>query len=452
MRAVRLRTVDLKNPLGIDDAAPMLSWNCEGGKKQRAYQLRVTDAVSGELFFDSGRVESDTMRCAYGGKELKSRTRAAWSVTIWDETGEAETSETAFFEMGLLRKEDWSAKWISGIDTDRPERLPADYYRKSVAVGMDLRCARLYVTALGTYTARVNGTVVSSVLAPGTTQYDKHLYYQTYDVTELLRPGTENELLFCVGDGWYKGKLGADQCEYVFGTRTELLAQLELIYASGEREIIGTDRSFSWSNEGPVRFSDLKDGEIYDAAKKPRFLQQAVEDAQEKRIPTASNAPAIRERETFAAKLEESSGGQQILDFGQNIAGYVRFKVHEPKGTKLTLSLFEAKDHGEYSNISLSFTDGRVEPVKQQIVFYASGEEETFQPEFFYSGFQYALAEVMTAYGSVSSSWERKEDGSVSYRFAVPGNVTAFLTLPVVRQVTLTAANYVFEPKAAKET
>ena len=59
MRAVRLRTVDLKNPLGIDDAAPMLSWNCEGGKKQRAYQLRVTDAVSGELFFDSGRVESD---------------------------------------------------------------------------------------------------------------------------------------------------------------------------------------------------------------------------------------------------------------------------------------------------------------------------------------------------------------------------------------------------------
>ena len=89
MRAVRLRTVDLKNPLGIDDAAPMLSWNCEGGKKQRAYQLRVTDAVSGELFFDSGRVESDTMRCAYGGKELKSRTRAAWSVTIWDETGEA---------------------------------------------------------------------------------------------------------------------------------------------------------------------------------------------------------------------------------------------------------------------------------------------------------------------------------------------------------------------------
>ena len=93
MRAVRLRTVDLKNPLGIDDAAPMLSWNCEGGKKQRAYQLRVTDAVSGELFFDSGRVESDTMRCAYGGKELKSRTRAAWSVTIWDETGEAETSE-----------------------------------------------------------------------------------------------------------------------------------------------------------------------------------------------------------------------------------------------------------------------------------------------------------------------------------------------------------------------
>lgn len=305
-----------------------------------------------------------------------------------------------FFEMGLLKEDDWKAKWISGIDTDRSERLPADYYRKSIAVGADLCSGRLYVTALGTYTARVNGTVVSSVLAPGTTQYDRHLYYQSYDVTEQLRPGKENELLFCVGDGWYKGKLGADQCEYVFGTQTKLFAQLELTYASGERTVIGTDSSFSWSNEGPVRFSDLKDGEVYDAARRfcggdtgPIFSRQAREHPEEKRIPTASNAPEIREQETFAAKLETSPGGQKILDFGQNIAGYVRFRVNEPKGTKITLSLFEARDHGEYSNASLSFDDGRVEPVKQQIVFYASGREEEFQPEFFYSGFQYALVE-----------------------------------------------------------
>ena len=123
------------------------------------------------------------------------------------------------------------------------------------------------------YSAAVNGVTVSDVLAPGATTYEKTLYYQTYDVTSRLRTG-ENELSFTVADGWYKGKLGADQNEYVYGTQLKLFAQLELFYASGEKETIATDGSFLWSNDGPVRFSDLKDGEIYDARKSPVFARQ----------------------------------------------------------------------------------------------------------------------------------------------------------------------------------
>lgn len=134
--------------------------------------------------------------------------------------------------------------------------------------------------------------------------YDKTLYYQNYDVTQQLHQKHNNKFLISVSDGWYKGKLGARQEEYLFGTQTKVLAQLEITYVSGEKEIIGTDASFLWCNNGPVCFTDLKDGEEYDARKEPDFAIHAVIDPNEQRIPTASNTPAIGEHEVFRAKLE----------------------------------------------------------------------------------------------------------------------------------------------------
>ena len=395
MKAIRLRTADLREAIGIDVKNPRLSWNCSivgEGKYQASYQVTAMDA-DGEILFDTGRVESSSMYCDYAGAALNSRQRVVWSVCLWDETGTGEWSEETFFEMGLLEKSDWQAKWICGVGTDREERLPADYYHRGFTLGKGIKAARLYATALGVYTAKINGKLVSSVLAPGSTQYDKRLYYQTYDVTGQLREGEENQILLTVGDGWYKGKLGADQNQYIFGTQTKVLAQLEITYKTGEKEVICTGDTFFWSNDGPVRFADLKDGEIYDARRQPEFKEHAVIAREERRIPTASNAPLIREHEVFPARLEISPSGSFILNFGQNIAGYVRFRAHAPEGAGITLRLFEAEDHGEYSDISLSFPAGGVEPVKQEIRYISSGKDELFCPEFFYSGFQYALVE-----------------------------------------------------------
>ena len=392
MKAIRLKTSDLFEPLGLGCRTPRFSWNAEGGKKQTACRV-VVRTPEGETLFDSGRVEGDKMHCLYAGTPLTSRTAAIWRVCLWDEEGKEEWSEPARFETGLLSPSDWEAKWICGEGTDRKERLPADCYFKAFSVKEGLVRARLYATALGVYSAAVNGVTVSDVLAPGATTYEKTLYYQTYDVTSRLRTG-ENELSFTVADGWYKGKLGADQNEYVYGTQLKLFAQLELFYASGEKETIATDGSFLWSNDGPVRFSDLKDGEIYDARKSPVFARHAHVDGGETRIPSASDAPAVMEHEVFRPTLSLSPSGKHILDFKQNLAGYVRFRVHAPAGSRITLRLFEATDHGEYSDASLSFTNGDVAPVKQEIVYYAAGrEDEVFQPEFFYSGFRYALVE-----------------------------------------------------------
>ncbi len=419
MKAIRLRTADLREPLGIDVKKPRFSWNACGGTTQTAYQLIVKNLDSGEVVYDSGKVPGNHMFCVYGGRELRSRERLSWRVGLWDEDREnlPEWSREAHFEMGLLTPSDWQAQWIAGVDTDRKGRLPADYFRKCFTAKKGLLYARLYATALGVYYARLNRIKVTTPLAPGTTEYEKTLYYQTYDVTPYVKEGEENELVFTLGDGWYKGKLGALQQEYFFGTQTALFSQLELCYEDGSRDVIATDGSFLWTNDGPIRFSDLKDGEIYDARKcyeydalTKRFTREdpyrepAAVLATETRIPTAENAAYITEHETFNPKLLITPSGAKILDFGQNLAGYVRFRVCLPEGQEMRLRLFESLDHGEYSDTSLSFpmSQPAVETVKQEIVYIGAGRGDLFQPEFFYSGFRYAL---VTGPEDVNPDW-----------------------------------------------
>lgn len=389
MKATRIRISGLNNPIGIDVKEPLFTWNCEGGEEQSAYRVLVRDENSKTLY-DTGKVASNSMHAKYAGKELKSRTKLILQICLWDEKDIECWSDEAYFEMGLLNESDWCANWISGIDIAENKHLPADYYKKSFNTGNDIKKARLYATCHGVYVAKVNGQTVSSFLAPGTTEYEKRLYYQTYDVTDCLKENSENDLQITVADGWYKGKLGADQNEFVFGNKLKLLAQLEVEYKSGKKQIISTDESFLWTNDGNVRFADLKDGEIYDATKEPTFDTNAVTDAECHVIPTASNAPAICKHEVFEGVLKKSPNGENIIDFGQNIAGIIRFRIKAAKGEKITVRLFEATDHGEYSDASLSFPNGDVNPVKQTVEYTAKGKDDEYEAAFFYSGFQYA--------------------------------------------------------------
>lgn len=112
MNAVNLKTEYLRDPMGIDVERPRLFWNCQHGRRQTAFQVVCKDG-KGKPLWDSGKREGDSMRVRYGGSPLKSRQCVLWQVRIWDEAGKAGPwSETAAFEMGLLRREDWSARWI----------------------------------------------------------------------------------------------------------------------------------------------------------------------------------------------------------------------------------------------------------------------------------------------------------------------------------------------------
>lgn len=391
MKAISLQTNYRTNPLGIDDNAPLFRWKCEGGTKQDAYRV-VAREESGKVVFDSGIVESHRMRCRYAGRPLKSMERILWQVTLW-EGGAEETSGEAFFEMGLLEDKDRIAQWICGIGTNKKHRLPPDCYRKVFSLEKPIAKARLYATACGVYKAVLNGKRLPGVLAPGTTEYSHRLYYQVYDVTPYL--GKENTLDITVGDGWYKGKLGWLEQTCRFGKQLKLWAQLVITYTDGTRETIGTDESWRWCNDGPIRYADLMDGEVYDARMVPSYAHNAQLTTHNV-VPTAAPADGIEEHETFKPELIITPGGAKILDFGQNLAGYVRFQARGAAGQTVTLKLFECLDGGEFSDMTL-----RKDPAKpadnQKIVYTCSGVEDTFQSDFFYSGFRYALVEGLEA-------------------------------------------------------
>lgn len=389
MQAINMKANYLTRPIGIDNVTPRLTWNASNGIKQTAYEIRTWKNEKPD--WKSGKITTASMHAVYGGN-AGSRDIITWQVRLYDEKEiPGEWSEGQTFEIGLLKRRDWTANWICGQNTDKEKRLPADYYRKGFAISGSVKKARLYATACGVYEAYLNGLRIGEdVLTPGSTEYEKRLYYQTYDVTGLLKE--QNELDFIVGDGWFKGKLGCDGDEYFFGTQTKLLAQLEITYEDGSMQIIGTDDTFEWSDDGPVRYNDLKDGICVDQRKKLHFEKKA-ELTDYTVWPSASNAPAIREHEKFVPEVLKTPSGKTVLDFRQNMAGYVIFNRKWGAGQKITLRLGETLDHGEFTQENFATLPERGKSIDQKIEIISNGYDVPQYPKFFYSGFRYALVE-----------------------------------------------------------
>ena len=383
MKAIRLRTEYLKTPMGIDILNPRLMWNCEDGVKQTAYQIVAEN-------WDSGKVESTSMQAVYP-MVLHSRELVNWKLRLWDENGEPSEWSEAFFEMGLLEASDWKAKWISGdYAVNRKERYPVDCFRKAFSVDRPVKKARLYITACGLYEARLGGVKAGNFcLAPGYTDYRKRIQYQTYDVTEQIREG-ENELTVQLADGWYRGSCGAWGIRNQYGTQTKLLAQLEIQYEDGTVDTIATDESWQWSSDGPIRFADNKDGEIVEAFRTPMYTGNAKL-TKHGVVPTASNNVPVTEHEHFHPVITTAPNGKKLLDFGQNIAGYVSFRVNAHIGQKMVLrfgELLDKEGNLTQKNIQLS-TKKKTTPL-QKIEYHCCEGINEYKTTFTVFGFRYA--------------------------------------------------------------
>ncbi|MCP4313440.1 MAG: alpha-L-rhamnosidase, partial [Bacteroidetes bacterium] len=279
-----LKTEYKENPY-LDVKSPRFSWYLvdeQRGQEQTAYQILV--ASSPELLeegkadvWDTKKISSDRMsQVEFKGKELKKKTRYYWKVRCWDRDGNSGPFSTAhWFETGLMEAKNWEANWI-GYDLTQLGKEgkyhlpPAPYFRKELELKGAVKKATLYATALGVYDFFINGRKVGvDYLNPGWTNYNKRLHYQAFDVTAFLDEGV-NAFGSVLSYGWYSGYLGyallvgLPQVKNFYGEVPLLMAQLELEYEDGSKEILVTDKSWKASS-GPLLESDLLQGESYDA-------------------------------------------------------------------------------------------------------------------------------------------------------------------------------------------
>jgi alpha-L-rhamnosidase len=407
---IDLRCEYLEEPLGIGVPDPRLSFRLDDDRPdaaQSAYRILAAasreslEAGRGELW-DTGRVESSrTTQLFYAGAPLPSRQRVFWRVQSFDRAGEPSPwSAVASFEMGLLERTDWSARWIgTPVHGTAQTSAPVPLLRRPFRVERPVAKARLYCTALGLYRIELNGRRIGDAeLSPGWTDYRKRVRVQVYDLGSQLLEG-ENVLGAWLGDGWYCGFAGLSEREG-YGDRPKLLAQLEVELDDGSTLRVVTDRGFRFGRS-PILESDLFMGEVYDARQEQRGFStpgfddsgwQPVEEFEEPEIALDwSPVPPIRATERLAPvappveRRGDLGGRRLIYDLGQNLVGRVRLRVRGRPGATVTLRHAEALDgKGELYTENL-----REARQTDRYTLRGDPEGELYEPSFTFHGFRY---------------------------------------------------------------
>ncbi|OTA68073.1 glycoside hydrolase family 78 protein [Hypoxylon sp. EC38] len=396
-------------PLGIGEARPRISWRFEGNFPdwaQSGYSIEVsrhsqnqTGLSQVELFHYNS---SSSVLVPWPTVSLASAESATVRVRAYGQGDQPDTpwSNTVSLETGLLTQEAWLGAVMIGADRQTEQDAPHQpiLFRKEFTVDSNVEKARLYITAFGLYEASINGKRVgSAVLAPGWQSYKYRHVYDTYDVTDLIHAG-DNVLGISVGEGWFSGRLGygSGGRRNLWGDTLGILALLTISSSNGSK-IVRTDETWAAST-GAIVTSEIYNGEVYDSRLEqagwstPDF--QASETAagwigvKELTTPygqlAAPDGPPIRRIEEV--KLKEvltSPSGKTILDFGQNLVGWLRLRVSGPEGTEIQLKHVEVLENGEVATRPL-----RTATQTDRIILSGKGVQ-TWEPTFTYHGFRY---------------------------------------------------------------
>ncbi|MEZ4828008.1 MAG: glycoside hydrolase family 78 protein [Bacteroidia bacterium] len=397
------------NPLGIGTENPRFSWKfVSGGENitQKAFEIRIARSESDlsrgrNLFWNSGKIASDqSVNIAYSGTgSLSSATRYFWQVRAWtNETKPGPWSSTAWFETGLTPS-DWSAEWIEpGLEEDIHNSPPSPMLRSEFELKGKILSARLYITAHGLYEAHINGQRVGEDLfTPGWTSYNKRLQYQIYDITPMLKQGN-NAIGITLGDGWYRGFLVWQNHRNTYGEKLGALAQIEVRYTNGKTVRFSTDNGWKTST-GAILASDIYNGETYDAREeKTGWSLPGYNDTNWKPVSVAIHpknhliaqvGPPVRRMEEIApVSIFKTPKGETVVDFGQNMVGWVKLTAAGQAGTRITLYHAEVLDkEGNF------YTDNlRAATQKNEYILKGNGTE-TFEPHFTFQGFRYVKVE-----------------------------------------------------------
>jgi alpha-L-rhamnosidase len=398
-RVAELLCNNLGNPIEVG-VSPQFSWQLNSNKRnvlQTAYEIKVLSGKS--VVWDPGKIVSDqSVHIPYAGSPLQSGRKYSWQVRVWDNGGNVSAwSAPAFFQMGLLNKSDWKAKWIEpGFTEDSPHVSPV--FRKQFSLNKKIVSATAYITSHGLYEAHINGKRVGDAyLTPGWTSYNKRLQYQAYDVTNLLKDG-QNVIGVVLGNGWYRGTLAWGGNKDIYGKDAALLFQLNVTYSDGSEATIMSDDSWK-SSTGAIRYAEIYNGETIDARKeKTGWLLPAYNDKNWSGVKVADfsldnliatiNEP-VKKHETFKpVKIFTTPKGEKVIDFGQNLVGWVVLKVKGNAGDTVTIS------HAEVLDKEGNFYTANLRAAKAQDHYILKGGgEETFEPHFTWHGFRYVKLE-----------------------------------------------------------
>jgi len=389
----RLSVEHSLNGLAVGTSSPRLSWRFSGSRKdwiQQSYSVRIVGPKRSAEEYEVETAASVLVSWP-SPIPLQSREKVTVAVQARGQDGSTTGWSSLTFEAGILDASEWQdTRMISCLASagKRPFLLKRRFHLHATGD------ARLYVTAHGIYEMEINGKRVGDhVLAPGWTPYQHRLAYQTFDVSHVLVPG-ENVITAYIGLGWFNGRLGfLGGKSDIFGRRNGLFARLMV----NDETVIATDETWQWS-PSPITASELYDGEHYDARLLNQPFQswsvncieqdrwQSVDIIESPKASLVSDQSMIKRMETVsAAAITRSPSGKVLVDFGQNLVGWIRLNSSPAGayGSTLTLTHAEVLEHGELGTRPL-----RIAKCQDNILL---GDQDLtgWEPKFTYHGFRY---------------------------------------------------------------
>lgn len=410
-----------KTPLAIDKASPRFGWKLTSdiqGDRQTAYQIILTSDNS--KIWDSGKVKSNQSQLVtYKGKPLEKGKRYVWTLKVWDSKGKESKSSTFFETAPDLHTTE--SQWIGAItrananlpidrrdlhgpsfkkpeykelyDKIDPLALRSIMLRKIFNTNKTVDKAILHASGLGHYNLSINGENVSKdIFTPVWSDYDKTVYYNTYQIDTLLNKG-ENVIGVTLGNGFYNAVGNRYRKLWVsFGPPT-LFLEMHIYYTDGTSEIITSDKSWKYTLS-PITFNDIYGGEDYDARleqkgwDKPNFNDKSwnpvvIQEAP-KGILRAQQITSVRSMKQYGAVSMAKIDTSYVLNMGQNLSGYPEIKVIGKKGQTIKITVGELLNQ-ETGKVSQKQSGG---PHTYSYTLKGDGVEE-WHPEFTYYGFQY---------------------------------------------------------------
>tara|TARA_B100000809_G_C15140818_1_gene533259 strand:- start:4582 stop:6810 length:2229 start_codon:yes stop_codon:yes gene_type:complete len=397
----------LSNPIGFHDNSPSFSWKLPA-HTQSSYSIVV--ASSPDLLpnnadvWESKKNQSDqSLFVKYGGENLSSKQKVFWQVKYWDKNGEASKwSETASFELGLLKNSDWQGKWIRIPANELTEKdargsvvFRPQYFRKEINLHSKVKRARLYITAKGVYEAYINGQKVGNdVMSPGWTPSTKSISTLTYDVTDLLKEG-ENTIGATVAQGWHSGRINLRRTKKSVEHTPQLLYQLEIENSEGTQTFVSDD-SWKVTQNGPIRSSKIYDGETYDANYElGEWNKNDFDDSQwisvvEQKLSDSilllpKRYEGVKDKEILSVKnITEPVAGKPIFDMGQNNVGVPLVHILMKKGDTLRIRFAEMLDRD-----GTLYTDNYRTALSTDYYIAAEDGEIEWRPSFTFHGYRY---------------------------------------------------------------